>query len=172
MSGQDAADAADAQDSAAEADGQAAAADGQSPDGLLESARAWLAQDPDGETRTELREIIASAEEGDDLALANLTDRFGSRLDFGTAGLRGELGAGTNRMNRVLVAQAAAAMISRSSVRVSPSGSWASQACAESSSPSAAAAASWPFTARRSHERAARRSRVRRCVQTRAPRHD
>ena len=80
MSGQDAAAAADGQDAAAEADGQAAAADEQAPDGLLESARAWLAQDPDGETRTELREIIASAEEGDDLALANLADRFGSRL--------------------------------------------------------------------------------------------
>jgi phosphomannomutase len=36
-----------------------------------------------------------------------LQSRFGARLAFGTAGLRGELGAGPNRMNRVLVAQAA-----------------------------------------------------------------
>ena len=78
--------------------------------GLLDAARAWLAQDPDAETRVELREILAAAEAEDDFALANLADRFGSRLDFGTAGLRGELGAGTNRMNRVLVAQAAAGL--------------------------------------------------------------
>jgi phosphomannomutase len=37
-----------------------------------------------------------------------LSSRFDGRLEFGTAGLRGELGAGSNRMNRVLVAQAAA----------------------------------------------------------------
>jgi len=69
---------------------------------LLAQATAWAAQDPDLETKAELLRLIAS---GDSLALA---DRMGSRLDFGTAGLRGELGAGPNRMNRVLVAQAAA----------------------------------------------------------------
>ena len=44
---------------------------------------------------------------GDEAALA---DRMGKRLQFGTAGLRGELGAGPNRMNRVLAAQAAAGL--------------------------------------------------------------
>lgn len=77
---------------------------------ILESARAWLAQDPDGETRTELRELLAAAEAGDTSAQAGLTDRFSKRLAFGTAGLRGALGAGSNRMNRVLVAQAAAGL--------------------------------------------------------------
>ena len=77
---------------------------------VLEKARAWLAQDPDGETRTELREIIERAESGDADASADLEDRFGTRLQFGTAGLRGALGAGSNRMNRVLVAQAAAGL--------------------------------------------------------------
>jgi phosphomannomutase len=68
---------------------------------LIALAKNWQAQDPDAETREELESLIS---QGDELGLA---DRFGSRLGFGTAGLRGELGAGPNRMNRVLVAQAA-----------------------------------------------------------------
>jgi phosphomannomutase len=69
---------------------------------LFDAARSWAAQDPDAETREEL---VALIEAGD---VAALESRMGGRLDFGTAGLRGELGAGPNRMNRVLVAQAAA----------------------------------------------------------------
>ncbi|TXK06699.1 phospho-sugar mutase [Microbacterium mitrae] len=46
--------------------------------------------------------------DGNPAAQAEIIDRFDSRLAFGTAGLRGELGAGSARMNRVLVAQAAA----------------------------------------------------------------
>ncbi|GLJ78417.1 phosphomannomutase [Microbacterium imperiale] len=76
----------------------------------LEAARAWLAQDPDPETRDELSAIIAAAESGDPGAQADLIDRFATRLAFGTAGLRGRLGAGSNRMNRVLVTQAAAGL--------------------------------------------------------------
>lgn len=68
---------------------------------LIAQAKSWQAQDPDPETRAELEALIS---EGNQEGLA---DRFGSRLGFGTAGLRGELGAGPNRMNRVLVAQAA-----------------------------------------------------------------
>ena len=71
-------------------------------------ARAWLAQDPDPETRAELAALVERAQSGDATAAADLDDRFRTRLAFGTAGLRGELGAGPNRMNRVLVAQAAA----------------------------------------------------------------
>ena len=69
---------------------------------LLAQATAWAAQDPDPETKAELLKLIDAADS------AALADRMNSRLDFGTAGLRGELGAGPNRMNRVLVAQAAA----------------------------------------------------------------
>ncbi|MEY4390599.1 MAG: hypothetical protein RLZZ400_342 [Actinomycetota bacterium] len=58
-------------------------------------------QDPDSVTRAELADLL---ERGDWDAL---DDRFSKRIAFGTAGLRGELGAGPNRMNRVLVAQAA-----------------------------------------------------------------
>jgi len=65
---------------------------------VTDAASAWLAQDPDPETRAELSALIESGELG---------DRFDGRLEFGTAGLRGELGAGPMRMNRVLVAQAA-----------------------------------------------------------------
>lgn len=74
----------------------------------LGQARAWLRQDPDAETRDELAGIITRAAAGDTLAAADLEDRFSTRLAFGTAGLRGALGAGSNRMNRVLIAQAAA----------------------------------------------------------------
>lgn len=72
------------------------------------AAQAWLAQDPDATTRDELIELLARVEAGDAEASADLDDRFSTRLAFGTAGLRGTLGAGSNRMNRVLVAQAAA----------------------------------------------------------------
>ncbi|MEV4687608.1 phospho-sugar mutase [Microbacterium sp. LWH3-1.2] len=77
---------------------------------VLAHAHGWLAQDPDGETRAELRALIEAAESGNPAALEDLTDRFSARLAFGTAGLRGALGAGSNRMNRVLVAQAAAGL--------------------------------------------------------------
>ncbi|WP_308011004.1 phospho-sugar mutase [Streptomyces sp. AC495_CC817] len=77
-------------------------------DDLLARARAWMRQDPDSQTRDELAGVITRAASGDEAGIADLADRFAGRLAFGTAGLRGELGAGSNRMNRVLVAQAAA----------------------------------------------------------------
>ena len=76
--------------------------------GYVDAARAWLAQDPDAVTRDELTALLTRVEEGDATAADDLADRFSTRLAFGTAGLRGALGAGPNRMNRVLVAQAAA----------------------------------------------------------------
>jgi phosphomannomutase len=79
-------------------------------EGVLDEARAWMAQDPDPETRAELDDVVSRAEAGDEDAAADLADRFDGRLAFGTAGLRGELGAGSARMNRVLVAQAAAGL--------------------------------------------------------------
>lgn len=73
-------------------------------------AESWIAQDPDPETREELGALVETARTGDRVALAHLADRFDRRLEFGTAGLRGEIAAGPNRMNRVLVAQAAAGL--------------------------------------------------------------
>ena len=78
--------------------------------GLLAAARAWLEQDPDLVTRDALLAIVDAAESGDPAAAGELAARFSGRLAFGTAGLRGELGAGPMRMNRVLVSQAAAGL--------------------------------------------------------------
>lgn len=77
---------------------------------VVDLARDWRDQDPDDETKAELDSLIAEAEIGSSAAVAALGARFGARLEFGTAGLRGELGAGPNRMNRVLVSQAAAGL--------------------------------------------------------------
>ncbi|MFC4531418.1 phospho-sugar mutase [Sphaerisporangium dianthi] len=74
---------------------------------LVRRAEEWLAQDPDPETRDELGRILDAGD------AAALMDRFGAKLEFGTAGLRGELGAGPNRMNRVTVMRAAAGLARR-----------------------------------------------------------
>jgi len=79
------------------------------PPDLLERARAWIDEDPDPQTRTELSDLVAAAER-DDAAAADLADRFAGTLEFGTAGLRGALGAGPRRMNRVVVTRAAAGL--------------------------------------------------------------
>jgi phosphomannomutase len=71
---------------------------------LIARARAWQAEDPDSETRDELGKLI-EAQDLDELAV-----RFAGTLQFGTAGLRGELGAGPMRMNRAVVIRAAAGL--------------------------------------------------------------
>ncbi|WP_114422291.1 phospho-sugar mutase [Nocardioides houyundeii] len=87
---------------------------------LLDRARTWAAQDPDEQTRAELEAIIAEVEAGSDPA--ELADRFRGTLEFGTAGLRGALGAGPNRMNRVVVIRAAAGLASYLRDQGAPSG--------------------------------------------------
>jgi phosphomannomutase len=77
---------------------------------LLGTARAWLAGDPDPATAAELEVLITRAEAGDTDALDELADAFDGTLQFGTAGLRGRLGPGSNRMNRIVVARAAAGL--------------------------------------------------------------
>ena len=64
---------------------------------LISAARAWAERDPDPFTRAA---ALLLAEQGDEGALR---ERFGARLTFGTAGLRGPLGPGPNAMNRALV---------------------------------------------------------------------
>jgi phosphomannomutase len=77
---------------------------------LLDTARAWLAEDPDPATAAELEALITIAEAGDTDAADELADAFDGTLQFGTAGLRGRLGPGSNRMNRIVVARAAAGL--------------------------------------------------------------
>jgi phosphomannomutase len=72
------------------------------PATIWDEARAWLAEDPDPDTRAELARLMDAED------LDAVRDRFAGRLEFGTAGLRGALGAGPNRMNRAVVIRAAA----------------------------------------------------------------
>ncbi|MFJ4435568.1 phospho-sugar mutase [Streptomyces sp. NPDC088923] len=71
---------------------------------LIDRARRWLAEDPDPDTRAELAALLDAED------LDALRDRFAGLLRFGTAGLRGELGAGPSRMNRAVVIRAAAGL--------------------------------------------------------------
>ncbi|WP_104172656.1 phospho-sugar mutase [Arthrobacter sp. Y81] len=75
---------------------------------LLSDARDWAAQDPDPATAAALTELIQLSEDGVPSARQDLEDSFSGTLQFGTAGLRAELGPGPNRMNRVVVRRAAA----------------------------------------------------------------
>ena len=74
---------------------------------LRAQAEHWIAGDPDERDRAELRGLLA---DGGEAAAAELADRFAARLEFGTAGLRGAIGAGPNRMNRAVVRAATAAL--------------------------------------------------------------
>ncbi|MCA8921132.1 MAG: phospho-sugar mutase [Planctomycetes bacterium] len=71
---------------------------------LLERARAWRAADPDPSTRDELEALLTSGD------LEALRARFSGPLEFGTAGLRGVLGAGESRMNRAVVIRTSAGL--------------------------------------------------------------
>ena len=80
------------------------------PAELLQRLRDWQAADPDQATVTALDHLIERSEGGDAEAVAEVVDAFSGRLAFGTAGLRAALGPGPNRMNRVVVSQAAAGL--------------------------------------------------------------
>jgi phosphomannomutase len=73
----------------------------------LEKAREFLVDDPDAESRSLLSALVDRAEAGDVSAMTDLDDRFSAPLAFGTAGLRGAIGPGLARMNRVTVLRAA-----------------------------------------------------------------
>ena len=76
------------------------------PGELTRQARAWIADDPSPADGAELEDLLRLAGQpgpAGQAALAELADRFAGRLEFGTAGLRGAMGAGPNRMNRAVV---------------------------------------------------------------------
>ncbi|MBK8010045.1 MAG: phospho-sugar mutase [Deltaproteobacteria bacterium] len=68
---------------------------------LIARARAYAERDVDPEAKAELLAIVGRAEQEDAAALADLKERFSGPMTFGTAGLRGLLGPGESRMNRV-----------------------------------------------------------------------
>lgn len=70
---------------------------------LLARARAWRDADPDLTDRAELSELITRAERGE---TGPLEDRFTGPLEFGTAGLRGVIGAGESRLNTAVITRA------------------------------------------------------------------
>jgi phosphomannomutase len=76
-------------------------------DELRARVSAWIADDPDEADRAELLALLAD-DSGE--AAAELADRFAGRLEFGTAGLRGAVAAGPNRMNRAIVRATTAAL--------------------------------------------------------------
>ena len=85
--------------------------------GFRAEVEAWIADDPDLGDRAELRALLDRADVGGGThsgpgaeAVAELRDRFAGRLRFGTAGLRGAVAAGPNRMNRAVVKATTAAV--------------------------------------------------------------
>ncbi|MBD7981250.1 phospho-sugar mutase [Oerskovia merdavium] len=86
---------------------------------FLEQVEAWIEADPEPADQVELRTLLTEADSPDPRdhevrarARAELRDRFSGTLQFGTAGLRGEMAAGPNRMNRAVVIRAAAGLAS------------------------------------------------------------
>ena len=88
---------------------------------LWAAVGAWIADDPDAGDRAELQALLdracpaaetgrGAAGDSEAQAVAELRDRFAGRLEFGTAGLRGVVAAGPNRMNRAVVRAATAAV--------------------------------------------------------------
>jgi phosphomannomutase len=83
---------------------------------LLDRARAWIAADPDSNTRDELERVVADATQHADTTLQNkalrdLSERFAGPLEFGTAGLRGVMGAGESRMNQAVIRRTTAGLV-------------------------------------------------------------
>jgi phosphomannomutase len=92
-------------------------------DGLSARAERWMADDPDERDRAQVRALL---DDGSEAARADLADRFRGRLEFGTAGLRGAVGAGPNRMNRAVVRATTAALTGW--LRAGPGGPGAAEA--------------------------------------------
>lgn len=73
-------------------------------DALTAAALAWIAVAPVDDDPAAVRAMLASGD------VANLREHFGATLDFGTGGMRGRMGPGTNRMNRVMIRRVTSAL--------------------------------------------------------------
>ncbi|MGB5435333.1 MAG: phospho-sugar mutase [Maribacter sp.] len=60
---------------------------------IVKTAQSWLSDFFDAEVKTEIQQLIANDPEG-------LKDRFYKNMEFGTGGMRGLMGVGTNRINK------------------------------------------------------------------------
>ncbi len=78
----------------------------QSEQELIEAAKAWMLADPDPQTQSELAQLIEAQD------WVELRERMAGTLSFGTAGLRGIVGAGSNRMNRAVVLRTSSGLAS------------------------------------------------------------
>ena len=70
----------------------------------IDVVQTWISRDPDPKTRQELQDLITEDNQ------TELARRFAGRMAFGTAGLRGVLGAGPMRMNRLVVRETTAGL--------------------------------------------------------------
>lgn len=66
---------------------------------IIEASKQWLTSTFDTETQKEIQELI-------DNNPTELTDRFYKNMEFGTGGMRGVMGAGTNRINKYTLGKA------------------------------------------------------------------
>ena len=83
----------------------------------LDEYKRWMAAElEDADLKPELAKIEGNDDE--------IKDRFAVALKFGTAGLRGVLGAGTNRMNIYVVRQASASSTTRTTMAGSNAGAF------------------------------------------------
>ena len=71
---------------------------------MKDKIQSWLARDPDARTREELQSLIDASDQDE------LSKRFSGRLEFGTAGLRGVVGAGPGMMNRLVIRETSAGL--------------------------------------------------------------
>ena len=71
---------------------------------ILERAAQYIAEEKDEAFRKEVEDLVAKKDSKE--AMAELEDRFYQSLEFGTGGLRGVMGGGTNRMNTLNISKA------------------------------------------------------------------